>query len=544
MFKLSQRALIGRHLPSLLALDEDVVFQSQLQKFEKGESDLEWEMTLTPNGLASFSAFLYVSALRGPSGQIAAIHWLIRDASVWKRLAAGEQLLQDLGEHVLEGVSLSQSLSRLCDQLIQRFSYPLVWVAIREADGEISTCAQAGEPRLNLDPPRYGLTDEERRCVESVLDTRVTLHLQDECDWIDGRGRPVGGRRYPAQLVVPLCARDRTFGVLGVYGGYRNAFDPFTVQWFEKLARQMTITLLLMKDAEQLRVRGAAIASASHAVFIMDPDGLIEWVNDAYTRLTGHAAADLIGTIPQFLKSEKIRFAFREARRSKAQDQFWRHELIQRRQDGRIYTVEQVLTPLRNDRGEVTHFVAIHEDITVRKETEARIFHLAHHDSLTDLPNRIIFYDRLKQALVQARRHDRGVGVLFVDLDRFKPINDSLGHETGDALLKIVADRLVRCVRRTDTIARLSGDEFTIVLQDLDRGQDAGHVAQKVLEAVGQPATVRNQAVLITASVGIALYPFDAADPDLLIAQADRAMYRAKKRGGHCYQFVSEEMNE
>ncbi len=543
MFKLSQRALIGRHLPALLAPDEHVVFQSQLQKFEKGESELEWEMTLAPNGLASFSAFLNVSALRGPSGQIVAIHWLIRDVSVLKRLAVGEQLLQALGEHVLEGFSLSQSLSRLCDQLMQRFAYPLVWVAIREADGEISVCAQSGESRLNVDPSYYGLTDEERRCVESVLDTRETLHLQEEFDWTDGVPRPVEGRRYPAQLVVPLYTRDRAFGVLGVCGGHRDAFDPFTVQWFEKLARQMTITLLLVKDAEELRVRGAAIASAGHAVFIMDPDGLIEWVNDAYTRLTGHAAADLIGTIPQFLKSDKVRLAFQEARRSKARDQFWRHELVQRRQDGRSYTVEQVLAPLRNDRGEVTHFVAIHEDITVRKEAEARIFHLAHHDPLTDLPNRIIFYDRLKQALVQARRRGRGVGVLFVDLDRFKPINDSLGHETGDALLKIVADRLIRCVRRTDTIARLSGDEFTMVLQDLDQGQDAGHVAQKVLEAVGQPATVGNQTVLITASVGIALYPFDAADPDLLIAQADRAMYRAKKNGGHCYQFVSEEMN-
>ncbi len=426
MLNLSQQALIGQPLPALLALDEHVAFQSQLQKFEKGESDLECEMTLAPNGHASFSALLTISALRGASGRIAAMHWLIRDVSVGERLAAGDQLLQTLGEYILEGFSLSQSLSRLCDQLIQRFSYPLVWVAIREADGEISVCAQAGEACLNLDPPSYGLTDEERRCVESILDTHRTLHLQEEHDWADRVPRPVGGRRYPAQLVVPLYTRDRAFGVLAVYGEHRDAFDPFTIQWFEKLARHMTITLSLA---------------------------------------------------------------------------------------------------------------------TVRKETEARIFHLAHHDPLTDLPNRTMFYDRLRQALAQARRHGRGVGVLFVDLDRFKPINDSLGHEMGDALLKVVADRLARCVRSTDTIARLSGDEFTMVLQDLARGQDAGHVAQKVLEAVGQPAIVGNQTIPITASVGIALYPFDATDPDVLIAQADRAMYRAKEKGGHCYQFVSEEMN-
>ncbi len=426
MFKLSQQALIGQHLPALLALDERVAFQSQLQKFEKGEFGLEWEMTLAPNGRASFSAFLTISALRDRSGRIAAIHWLIRDVSVWKQLAAGDQLLQALGEHLLEGFSLSQSLSRLCDQLIQRFSYPLVWVARRGADGEISVCAQAGDSHVNVGPPSYGLTAEERRCVESVLDTHRTFHLQEERDGADVVPRPVGGRRYPSQLVVPFSTQGRAFGVLAVYGGRRDAFDPFTIRWFEKLVRHMAITLSL---------------------------------------------------------------------------------------------------------------------VTVRKETEARIFHLAHHDPLTDLPNRTMFYDRLRQALAQARRHGRGVGVLFVDLDRFKPINDSLGHEMGDALLKIVADRLARCVRSTDTIARLSGDEFTMVLQDLSRGQDAGHVAQKVLETVGQPAIVGHQTIPITASVGIALYPFDATDPDVLIAQADRAMYRAKEKGGHCYQFVSEEMN-
>ncbi len=328
-------------------------------------------------------------------------------------------LLQDLGERLLEGNSLSESLSCLCEQLTQRFSYPLAWVAIREASEDISVHARARDSRSSRDPSR--LTDEDRRCMESVLDTQTTLHLQEERH--RGRSRSMA---YPAKLVVPLRMRDRAFGVMAIYGAHRDTFDPLTIQWIEQLARHMTIILSLA---------------------------------------------------------------------------------------------------------------------TVRKETEARIFHLAHHDPLTDLPNRLLFSDRLKQALAQAKRHGRGVGVLFVDLDHFKPINDSLGHETGDALLKIVADRLVRCVRRTDTIARLSGDEFTMVLQDLNREQDAGHVAQKVLEAICRPATVGDRTIPITASVGIALYPFDATDPDALIAQADRAMYRAKEKGGHCYQFVSGEMN-
>lgn len=419
MLNLPQRDLIGRHLPALLGLDES--FQARLRSLEKGETDLEGETTLAPKDRESFPAWLAISALRDPSGRIAALHWLIRDVSAWKRLEAGDQLLHAMGEQVLQGVPLSQSLSYLCEQLTQRFGYPLVWVAVREADGEISVSARAGDSRLTSDPSR--LTDEERRCVESVLDTRKTLHLHEERGHSGGSPRPVA---YPAQLLVPLCTRDLAFGVLNLYGAQRDAFDPITIQWVENLAKHMTITLSLAM---------------------------------------------------------------------------------------------------------------------VRKETEARILHMALHDPLTDLPNRTLFYDRLKQTLAQAKRHGRGVGVLFVDLDHFKAINDSLGHETGDALLKIVADRLGRCVRSSDTIARLSGDEFTLVLQDLNREQDAGHVAQKILEAVCQPAPVGNQQIPITASVGIALYPSDATDPDALIAQADRAMYRAKEKGGNCWQFVSEDMH-
>ena len=333
-------------------------------------------------------------------------------------------LLQDLGEQVLDGTPFSQCVSRLCDQLTQRFSYPLVWVAIRESDGNLSVYARAADPGLN--PDSSCLTDEERHYVDSVLNTQRTLHLQAERDRTGETPCLVGGRPYPAQLVVPLRTRDLAVGVLALYGARRDAFDSLTIQWVETLARHVSIILSLA---------------------------------------------------------------------------------------------------------------------TVRKETAERIFHLTHHDPLTDLPNRILFADRLKQALARAKRYGRGVGVLFVDLDQFKSINDSLGHETGDAVLKIVAERLVHCVRSTDTIARLSGDEFAMVLSDLAQGQDAGYVAQKVLDAVCRPATVGDRTIPITASIGIALYPFDAADPDALLAQADRAMYRAKEKGGQGYQFVSVEMN-
>ena len=541
MVNRSQRALLGQPLPDVLVPDGPGAIETQLRKLED-ELGLEWTMVLAPKDRRRFSARLTVSAVREPSGAITALHWVIRDGSAQERVATGDQLLQTLGEDVLHGRSLTQILSHVCEQLIRLFPYPFVCVATREA-GDISICAQAGESYLTPDQPSHALTAAERCWVESVLETHTTVHLQEEREQKGAPILPSGARHYLSRLLLPLGTRHRTLGVLVVFGTRRTAFDAVTIQWFEKLTGQITVYLALSKHLEHLRVPGAAMASAEHPVFITDTDGRIEWVNDAYMRLTGYAAADLIGTIPQSFKVGKFRSALQQAHRSNVQGQYWRYELLGQRKNGRSYMVELVVTPLRNDRGDVTHFVAIHQDITVRKEAEARIFHLAHHDPLTDLPNRTMFYDRLKQALGQAKRHDRIVGVLFSDLDRFKPINDSLGHEMGDELLKNVADRLTRCVRATDTVARLSGDEFTIILQDLERGQDAGHVAQKVLEAVTQPVTLGNQTIQATISMGIALYPFDATDPDVLLAQADRAMYRAKEKGGHCYQFVSDDMN-
>ena len=426
MLMLSQRDLNGQSLPAVLGPDNRVDLQTPLRQLEEGEPGLEWEITLAPGGRRSFPALLTVSALRQPSGRITSLHWMIRDISAWRRWAAGDQVLQAVSEHTCNGFSLRHSLSRMCEPLNRLLSYPLVQVAIREAE-TLALCAQAGTRRINVEQAGLDWTSDEQCRLESVLDSRTTLHLQETPDPADGTTRE--GGQYPSRLLVPLCAKDGAVGVLVVHGSHRETFDPGTIQWFEKLAGQMT------------------------------------------------------------------------------------------------------------------YCIAMHQAMTVRREMEARIVHLAYHDSLTGLPNRLLFSDRFKQAIAHARRHGRGVGVLFIDLDHFKAINDSLGHETGDAVLKIVAGRLTHCMRATDTVARLSGDEFAVILQDVTCGQDAGHVARKVLESVRQTVTVDGQRLHTTASVGIAVYPFNATSPDVLLAQADRAMYRAKEQGGHSCQFFSDDLN-
>ena len=197
----------------------------------------------------------------------------------------------------------------------------------------------------------------------------------------------------------------------------------------------------------------------------------------------------------------------------------------------------------RNDQGEVEHSLAVVTDVTERRKAEREIQKLAYYDTLTGLPNRLLFLDRLHLALAQARREGRNVGVLFLDLDRFKSINDTMGHVAGDMLLKYVARRLQGCVRQSDTVARLGGDEFVVVLPGVHTEQDLTAFARKILETVSRPVRLGEKKVFSTASIGISVFPTDADNLDALLRNADIAMYAAKDRGKNTYQFFSEEMN-
>ncbi len=213
------------------------------------------------------------------------------------------------------------------------------------------------------------------------------------------------------------------------------------------------------------------------------------------------------------------------------------------RSDGSIRWVHDRAFPVRDGDGRIYRIAGIAEDVTDRKHAEERLEHLAHYDVMTNLPNRVLFYDRLKQALVQAKRNRWTTGIMFIDVDRFKNVNDTLGHAVGDNLLQQIAERLSRSIRSGDTVGRLGGDEFAIVLSTLASAQDVNIVAQKIMTSFNEPFKLEGTEVYVTASIGITLYPDDSSDQDVLIKNADAAMYRAKKLGRNSYQFYTPEMN-
>ncbi|MFN7086735.1 MAG: putative bifunctional diguanylate cyclase/phosphodiesterase [Burkholderiales bacterium] len=305
---------------------------------------------------------------------------------------------------------------------------------------------------------------------------------------------------------------------------------------------------VMEKIGEMVRAEQISLDVFNHAlegILVTDRSSRILRVNPAFTRTTGYTAQEAIGQTPRILQSgqhdEAFYKAFWEALATKGQ---WQGDIWNRRKNGEIYPEWLNISSVRNERGEIEYYIAIFSDITERKRHEAIITYQAYHDALTGLPNRILFRDRLDQALAVARRHDkRNLAVMFLDLDRFKFINDSLGHDAGDQLLKEVARRLRASVRETDTVARLGGDEFTVLLPEISGPQSAETVAAKILAATRQPYHLADKELFVTSSIGISVYPADGEDAETLMKNADTAMYHVKEQGRAGYCFYTAELS-
>jgi diguanylate cyclase (GGDEF)-like protein/PAS domain S-box-containing protein len=254
--------------------------------------------------------------------------------------------------------------------------------------------------------------------------------------------------------------------------------------------------------------------------------------------LTGYSREEAVGQSSRLLDSGHHEESFFEQMFDTiAREDHWLGEIWNRTKAGAISVVLMTISAVRDAAGELTHYVGVFTDITQKKESERRLEHLAHHDALTDLPNRSLFRDRLRQAIRKADRDGQALAVLFIDLDRFKEVNDTLGHVAGDRLLVEAARRITACVRNSDTVARLGGDEFTVVLQGVEDGDAAAGIAREVIDALAAPYDLGQTSVSLSASIGIALCPDDTEDPDALTDAADQAMYDAKALGRNRYSF-------
>ena len=293
----------------------------------------------------------------------------------------------------------------------------------------------------------------------------------------------------------------------------------------------------------QLQQYASIFSHLAEGILITDADSIILDVNPAFSTVTGYSKAEVIGQTPSMVQSgQHDAYFYRQMWQSIDQNGQWQGEVMNRRKDGAIYPEWLAVSSIKDIKGEVLNYIAVFTDISSIKKTENELHFLAHHDALTKLPNRLLLEERLNHSLQRSHRAEFSTAILFIDLDRFKEINDSYGHTVGDKLLKKVADRLKETSREQDTVARVSGDEFVVILEDIHHTQDVVFIAQKILDQLSQPLLIDDHHFRITASIGIAMSPNDGMQSTELLKKADTALYRAKDQGRNDFEFFSEEM--
>ncbi|MQT59930.1 EAL domain-containing protein [Pseudomonas sp. FSL R10-0399] len=297
------------------------------------------------------------------------------------------------------------------------------------------------------------------------------------------------------------------------------------------------------EDRERLRQAAAVFDCTREGVLVTDRTGAIVHVNRALVEITGYTVEEVLGKRPNMFKSGHHDLEFYQGVFKSLQETGdWHGEIWNRRKNGEIYPQWQTVRAITDEKGQLTHYVAVFTDISAIKKSQTDLARLVHHDPLTDLPNRLLFTDRTEQALTSAQRHKTGCALLMIDLDHFKIINDSLGHNVGDLLLKAVSGRLQRVFGKGYTVARLGGDEFAVLIENCSNASRAEVLAQQVLEAMKAAFEVTSHQLFVSASVGISVFPGDALNAEQLLRNADSALFKAKSAGREGYALYTEEL--
>ncbi|MCU7864003.1 MAG: diguanylate cyclase [Candidatus Thiodiazotropha sp. (ex Lucinoma borealis)] len=344
-------------------------------------------------------------------------------------------------------------------------------------------------------------------------------------------------------MAVPVMEDGTTRMILGV-GNKQRFYDEDDAKQIRLIGETVWHLISRKRTDRQLKQSAIVFETTREAVSITDADANILAVNRAFTEITGYKENEVLGKNPNILKSGRYEKTFYdEMWRAINSEGQWKGEIWNRRKNGEVYPEWLSINSVLDDKGHVINYVGVFSDISQIKRSEEQLHHLAHFDPLTDLPNRLQLSNQLETSIGRAQRHNQQIALLFLDLDHFKTINDSLGHPTGDHVLKAVADRLRMRIRKEDFLARLGGDEFVILLDDCQRMDDVAFVAQDAIQTMQKPFVLEDkQDIYLGCSIGISIYPADGTETMELIRNADTAMYRAKSEGRNTYRFYTEAM--
>jgi len=483
-------------------------------------------------------------------GEPVAAHGIWRDITTNKQ----NEQIQKLRLDVLEQLSQDQPLTKLMTTIAKRLEQirPQMMVSILLLDTVHNCLTNIAAPSL---PGTYCAAIENLPVAFGVGSCGTAAALGEQVFVEDIATHPFWKDYVGLALQAGLRAcwsspiknsKQEVLGTFAIYSSEPKTPTREERELIDEFTYLSTLAIERFGAASRMRQAEVVFQNAREGLVVTDLDYTVLNVNPAYCDITGYRRDETIGTTTSILKSGKHDNHFFSTLKQQLKAQgFWQGEIWNRRKDGEIYPQFLAVSTVYGLNGQPSHYVGVMTDISQIKNSEQRLHHLAHYDPLTDLPNRVLLQLKLQHAIDQAERSNKTMAVLFIDLDRFKNVNDSLGHGVGDELLLALTQRLCHRLRDEDTLCRISGDEFLLLLEHIDRPEDAAGVAQTILDLLRQSFLLpSNHEVYISASIGICVYPDDGTIVEDLIQHADIAMYQAKEQGRNTYRFYTRAMTE
>lgn len=544
-------------------LSEEKFTDMRLEAERKWFHSFEWLHQRADGELLPVEAVMTLLSLEG--GRF--LHVALRDLSsarhaedARKRLQRAKDLLAAGSRVLIHAPDEPELLREMCRMAVEAGGYRMAWVGYREQDSlqSIRLVAHAGMAGAYLDDVFVSWGENSHGkgpagCAVRTGQTQLVQNFQDHpavAPWRE-KARVHG---LNSCIALPLRQGGSTLGVMAIYSGRVDAFDPEEVQVLEKMAAKLAYGVsalragLARRHAEQGLDRAhsllqAALEATADGILVTTLNGTVEMCNQNFARIFHIDAAAVRGEDAAALMAPMVRDSAQFMRRvceeqAKPEQE---HDYVFELGDGRV--IGRITRPQRLD-GAIIGQVCSFRDISAQMRHESDLRHHATHDTLTGLPNRTLLSDRIGQAITRTQRSGKLLAVMFLDIDRFNLVNDSMGHDVGDGLLVHAASALAGLLRKEDTLARVGGDEFVILIENLAHEADAARVAQDLLEAIAMPVEMGGRELFPTASIGIALYPRDGEEPSGLVRQADAAMSRVKGTGGNGFHFFMPELQQ
>lgn len=539
-------------------------FFSLNSKVFAGESGiLEFQMTGLKGGVRWLES--HASPLRDANGNVVSMLSITRDITQRKfseervaRLTKLYRALSEINQAIVRMDDESQLFPLVCRCAVEYGNVNMAWIGLlndetqlvcpveRYGHGldyldEIVISSKIDTP-YGLGPVGIAIRENRPVIVNDFLISTSTLPWQMKAK----------NHGWQSVGVFPIPRGGKAFGTLAVYQTQSNVFDNEVIELFKEMSTDISFALdnfdrkaKSQIDEKSLELAASIYEVSSEAMLVIDKDRKVIAINPAFSQITDYSEIEILGVSVDILRTNYHDKAFYQSISDELDSKGkWQGELWLNRKDQVAFPTLTVINSVFDNNGAVLHRVLLFNDISQKKETEEFIWRQANYDLLTGLPNRLMFQDKVKQEFKKSIRTKLPFSLLFLDLDNFKEVNDTLGHAYGDMLLKSASERILGCVRGSDTVARFGGDEFTILLSDFTEREKVNRVIESILQSLAKPFYLNEETVYLTASAGITCYPEDGEDLETLTKNADQAMYAAKKAGRNGYSYFTKSMHD